>query len=327
MGTTKLCVCNRTRKTLVGLKVISFDTTSKTIPSLVNELANISDTGLYLSPFRGIPRDHRISRFDLVYLDERYRVLQSVPHCSADECEAIKGHPDSALALPCGSIESSQLRHGDQLTICDAEVILHQPWQTPASADSVSSLTESVQEQFYCTLDDTYFNPNAAPEQVKAAIGRLAENAEGQKLEKRPWITRVFHYIFPEDAPKNRRRSSRHPLPGLVGYYWTGGAPQAYLVGDISISGVYLLTDERWTLGAGILMTLQRTGIEEMSPDDTISVEARVVRWGLDGLGFEFLPARAISSKTGESLSAKRVDREELPRFLQKLNLPGNKSA
>ena len=44
------------------------------------------------------------------------------------------------------------------------------------------------------------------------------------------------------EVPGDRRRSKRHPLPGLVAYYWTGGTPQAHQIGDISSTGFYLLT-------------------------------------------------------------------------------------
>ena len=70
----------------------------------------------------------------------------------------------------------------------------------------------------------------------------------------------------------DRRGSKRHPLPGLVAYYWTGGAPQAFHIADISTNGLYLLTDERWFPGTMILMTLQRTNTDGDDPDDFISV-------------------------------------------------------
>ena len=322
MGTKKLCVCNRMRNTLVGLEVDLFDTTSETIPSLVNDLAHISDTGLYLSPFRGIPRDHRISRFDLVYLDERGRVLRSVPQCSALECEPFKGQPASALVLPCGSIESSQINSGDQLTICAAGAMLPQPWNTSASS-GIEAHTVECQKDFHCTRDAAFSNPDAASDQIKSAIERLDQEDESQEQAKPSVMMRIVRWMLPERAPRNRRRSTRHPLPGLVAYYWTGGAPQAFKVGDVSINGVYLLTEERWTPGAMILVTLQRTDIEEAGQEDAICIQSKVVRWGLDGMGFEFFPARAVALNTGELLSRRRSDREALPRFLQRLKLPG----
>jgi hypothetical protein len=41
------------------------------------------------------------------------------------------------------------------------------------------------------------------------------------------------------------RRVSREPAPGLAAHFWTGAAPEAHRVRDVSSSGLYLVTDER----------------------------------------------------------------------------------
>ena len=95
-------------------------------------------------------------------------------------------------------------------------------------------------------------------------------------------------------GPIERRRSRRHPLPGLVAYYWTGGTPKAHQVGDISTTGFYLLTDERWVPDTLIRVTLQRQGTQGSSPEDVISVVSKVVRWGENGVGYEFVPSETL---------------------------------
>lgn len=115
----------------------------------------------------------------------------------------------------------------------------------------------------------------------------------------------------------DRRRAPRQPLPGLVAYYWTGSAPRAYQIADISTTGFYLLTEERWYPGTMVLMTLQRTDSDGHNLEDSIAVQSLVVRWGSDGLGLAFvlLPA-------GESLETQRLrgaDKKSLESFLARL--------
>lgn len=102
-----------------------------------------------------------------------------------------------------------------------------------------------------------------------------------------------------------RRRSKRHPLPGLVAYYWTGGTPQAHKIGDISTTGFYLLTDERWVPETMIRMTLQRPSVKGENPEEAISVISKVVRWGPDGVGYEFVLTDALELSVGKPGRAK----------------------
>ena len=113
----------------------------------------------------------------------------------------------------------------------------------------------------------------------------------------------------------DRRRANRQPLPGLVAYYWTGSAPRAYQIADISSTGFYLLTEERWFPGTMVLMTLQRTDGSGRNLDDSVAIQSRVVRWGSDGLGLAFV----VSTSSDSTLRQNGVDRKTLERFLGRL--------
>ena len=117
----------------------------------------------------------------------------------------------------------------------------------------------------------------------------------------------------------DRRRADRQALPGLVAYYWTGSTPRAYQIADISSSGFYVLTEERWFPGTMVLMTLQRTDRTGKNLDDSIAVQSRVVRWGSDGLGLAFVLSRAVDPNNGESLRENGADKKTLDRFLERL--------
>jgi hypothetical protein len=92
-------------------------------------------------------------------------------------------------------------------------------------------------------------------------------------------------------GPVDRRIANRIHKPGLVAYYFTGGPPRAHKLSDISVTGFYMHTEDRWMPGTIIRMTLQLTESSGDEPTDTITVNSRVVRWGPDGEGFEFVLA------------------------------------
>ena len=110
------------------------------------------------------------------------------------------------------------------------------------------------------------------------------------------------------------RKAPRDPAPGLAAYYWTGGPPEAHQIKDISTSGLYVITEERWYPGTLILMTLQNTADGEEVAERTICVHSRAVRWGKDGVGLQFV----LQNNSGDPLMA-AADRKALDKFLQRL--------
>ncbi|MGA8089813.1 MAG: PilZ domain-containing protein [Terracidiphilus sp.] len=85
------------------------------------------------------------------------------------------------------------------------------------------------------------------------------------------------------------KRAERRPAHGFVAHHWSGTAARRDDIKDISSTGLYLLTDERWLPGTVVSLTLQmKSPLEEIS-ERRITVQAKVVRWGDDGVGFSFI--------------------------------------
>jgi Flp pilus assembly protein TadG len=106
----------------------------------------------------------------------------------------------------------------------------------------------------------------------------------------------------------NRRNTLRTPEPSVVVYYWDGGsAPEARRLRDISATGAYILTPERWYIGTIVRLILQefKTAPPDsgLIPSKSTSLLSRVVRHGPDGVAVEFLFA---SSEEREALDAFR---------------------
>ena len=95
----------------------------------------------------------------------------------------------------------------------------------------------------------------------------------------------------------DRRSVRRKRWPRLVAYDAMGTTLEVHGVKDMSASGLYLITKERWPLGSQVNMTLQRTdGLDDNPRNNTITVQLRVVRWGTDGVGLAFAQSEAEES-------------------------------
>jgi hypothetical protein len=106
-----------------------------------------------------------------------------------------------------------------------------------------------------------------------------------------------------QTAPRSERRAA----PGLSAYHSIGPAPNGPTakqdeIGNISSTGVYLLTDERWPPGTVVSLTLQKTGPPEASSERRITLPAKAVRWGNDGVGLSFALPTEMDRELWESL-------------------------
>jgi hypothetical protein len=318
----KYCVYNQTRESFLSLGVIMADSAAMQLKALLDDLSVTPNAGLWLSPFRGVPATKGLSPVDLIYLDESNRVIQAIESFPNYAVEQTREQPASALILAGNSIFSSQTQAGDSMLICFADEMEERlgssgqggraalkTAQAGRSGSSQTAVAEAPPE-----LD--------RPTELLAAHQRLIEK-EAMEVEnfspsKVSWFIRFLRWLSTD-----RRASKRHPLPGLVAYYWTGGAPQAFHIADISNVGIYLLTDERWFPGTMILMTLQRTNTDGDDPDDFISVLTKVIRWGADGVGLTFVPSNTVDLNSGEPLPDTGVGKKALHRFIQRVQQPG----
>jgi len=121
------------------------------------------------------------------------------------------------------------------------------------------------------------------------------------------------------------RKAQRMKAPLLVAYYWDGAAPKSHTIQNISSTGFYLVTKERWLPGTMVTMTLQRTDIALAHPgtQSHIAVVSKVVRLGEDGVGFTFVP---LDSHPGD-LKSKPVDKKALLKFVEQVKVDRDRAA
>lgn len=170
---------------------------------------------------------------------------------------------------------------------------------------------------------DAGYSPSGQRPRYRPSVQQLAEKDEktglAQVQEKSvPLKIRFLRWLFPEI---NRRRAKRFSSPGLVAYYWTGGATHCHDVSNISATGLYLRTKERWAPETLIQMTLQKGMAAEERKEGAISVLSEVVRWGEDGTGFKFVLKDYDVVHDHEVLPGEVLDRKTVERFLKTMDL------
>jgi hypothetical protein len=290
---------------------------------------------------------------DLLYLDRDCRVIDVVESYPVFRANAATPQPASVLALPTHSIYSSQTQAGDQLVLCVAEEMQQRLERSTGAGATAHPVQGASVPAGPIPVPSTakWTVPQAAPAQLQAAPKRAAASVvqsavllrekplwsggpgllelENRSEEEPPKMgqTHMMGLIQPEmkDVRPPRgwlerwwspdpRKAPREHAPGLAAYYWTGGAPEAHPIKDISSTGLYVVTEERWYPGTLVLMTLQNMGFGEEVAERTICVHSRAVRWGKDGVGLQFVLQH---NSVDPAMAA--ADRKTLDRFLERL--------
>ena len=138
---------------------------------------------------------------------------------------------------------------------------------------------------------------------------------------KRSWLER---WLFPDTSGQDKRSGARKPAPGLVAHFWTGGPPKSQPVRDISATGMYVVTEERWYLGTQIRITLTKTLEDGPPAGRSITVMATAARWGNDGVGLEFVWNTARKTQRHEPLLSEGADGEQLGQFVEQFGATSN---
>lgn len=131
-----------------------------------------------------------------------------------------------------------------------------------------------------------------AAEELQFRLRRLPD-LSSEEFSNRlfPGVATTASQTWTGHSPAPERRVARRKRwPRLVAYDSMGGTLEVHGVKDLSATGLYLITQERWPLGSTVTMTLQRTdGLDDNPQNNTITVQLHVVRWGQDGVGLAFV--------------------------------------
>lgn len=110
------------------------------------------------------------------------------------------------------------------------------------------------------------------------------------------------NFLKPSLEKTERRSAQRQSVERFAAYRWSGSDLKQEAVRDISSTGIYILTEERWPLGTLVFLTLQKEGPLEMNPERRVEVHTKVARHGDDGVGLAFVLEDHAESRQWQSL-------------------------
>jgi hypothetical protein len=142
-----------------------------------------------------------------------------------------------------------------------------------------SSQTQPGNQLVICRAEEMEFRLRSSSHAVLEES--MPDTAPRQATLSKNWL--------PRRSSSDRRGAMRKRWPRLVAYDSKGGALAVLGIRDISATGIYVMTEERWPLGASVKMSLQRTDSIDDQAAHPITVQLRVSRWGADGVGLEFI--------------------------------------
>ena len=270
-----------------------------------------ADKAMEAPPKRLIPPDNMLGA------DQRpkraYKVASSaVPQKSAetDPVQAFNSQPDGPSAvtgvLPTEVVDLVQQKLGighakapETATPITVEKVEAARVQKIAVADSVDMAknvpaTELVTRSEAASQGDvsrTFVEPRQAAQNGKPTTpARQVEVNRKTPTAPPSLAVRFKRWLNPSNPAKNsdRRRAHRRYVPGMVAHYYTGGAPTPHEVADISMTGFYLLTDDRWMPDTMIQMTLQKP-CAKGEPEAVHHGLSKIVRRGSDGVAAQFV--------------------------------------
>ena len=325
----RLCAYNRTRKRFISNDIELVDSARGAIEESLARLGPASGKAIWIFPIRALtPADFSLP-VDLLYLDEAYKVLGVVQSYPIGRIPSRVSDAASILILPAESAISAGINEGSKLLVCSADEM--QTFLLGPKAEvqeSAPALPEGLtQSPVPASMEETGNraamlwewrdpSPPDAPAEVKPENDPEAEapsaEAESQETESKTvsnpppaqattpkkWWQKLF-----QEEPADSRTGRRHVLEGLVAYFFTGSVPMPHPVRDISTSGLYVLTSERWYRGTVVRITL--TDEREPTAERSITVHARVVRSTDEGVALQFLLGKG---KGDSGASASRLD-------------------
>jgi hypothetical protein len=135
------------------------------------------------------------------------------------------------------------------------------------------------------------------------------------------WLQRLLL-----SEPADPRKTERVALPWLVAYFFTGARPVAHDIRDISVTGVFVFTEDRWYPGTVVRITL--TDKRNPTRERSLTINAEVMRATDDGVGFQFVLKDGKDSQhasaSGVDRQAQGVYRAEIEEFLQRISSGAN---
>ena len=101
----------------------------------------------------------------------------------------------------------------------------------------------------------------------------------------RNFLTSFNHWLT--GTSPDARRAPRASEPPVLVFYWDGATPEGRPIRDLSATGAFIVTDERWYQGTMVRLVFRDPRQEEGA--HTATVMSRVVRPEPEGAAVQFV--------------------------------------
>jgi hypothetical protein len=242
--------------------------------------------------------------------------LDAVP-AQSPEPEAIAAEPETVE-------KNQETDEGTDPTEKSAENVSDFPGETASVIELVN-----VQVELPETRTETLTPQRIeSTEDVPATIARDADpdpaKAKDTSREKKKKVSLgvlVKRFLNCEDPLPERRSIIRLLSKELVAYTANTEKTKPYEVRDVSPTGLYLHTDERWQPGHLVSLTLQRKDAKEEDLERRVSVQVRAVRGDEDGVGVSWAWPEGVEFHPWRRVHTKRSYETDADYFLRELRL------
>ncbi len=316
-GLDRYCVYNQSQERFISTDVVAADCSNLSADARFRSIGPDGGAALWIFPCQDISATSVRFPLDLVFLSNDCVVLNIVESFPLSGACSSGAQAASILAFPADTFAQGENRPGDQLIICAPEEMKRQLKRLQDAKQSVPGGIGAISSQG--VYSNTNQKPPAGTDTDLRNVSRPASNLDRVKtsteressqggasyadsaaavdapaerdVAERPWVkgetSRSWLQRLLLGDPPEPRSAPRVVVPGLIAFFFTGGTPTPHEVRDISASGLYIVTSERWYIGTVIRLTL--TDRHNPNAERSLTVNARVARRGEDGVGFEFL--------------------------------------
>jgi uncharacterized membrane protein (UPF0127 family) len=308
----KYCIYNRTCERFVATDVDAAIASTDDLEARLRMLGPGGTTALWIFPYAEIAPSNVRFPLDLVVLDDESVVLsaiESFPLCRLGE---VSSRAASLLVLQADAMARGAIRVGDQLMIATPEETKQylqrlkeaktstqleskpRPWPSDgANSDEQTGAAKAELEQSEDVSEPGELSSDALNEIPADSSNAKETKEDSPSPPQQPWEKRAspknwFRRMLSKETPDPRTMPRVAP-PGLIAYFFTGGTPEGHPVRNISLSGLYITTSERWYKDTVVRITLADR--HQPATERSITVNARVVRCGSDGVALEFILA------------------------------------
>ncbi len=197
-----------------------------------------------------------------------------------------------------------------------------------ADVSPVVSTTARVVEQAAVKTGAAESGTDAHPlkrkkpaESVPAKIARSSDADPITAKKKESLGVLVKRFLNCEDPPPERRSIIRLLVQGLIACTGDGENKKPCEVRDVSPTGLYLRTLERWKPGDVVSLVLLRKDATEEQREKRVTVELKAIRCDEGGVGFSWMWPEGVEFEPWKRVHTKRSDETDADFFLRELRL------